>query len=495
MGLVCMQFPWGEAVNRRVTLAVLVVIACFAFWYSVRKHRENVFQEELDNALNAHAGRNDLLAEQILQGLLPKVKEWWPNGPHHIETLCWLGTVLRVQLKYKLAEPELREAVGIAEESGTPSTIAVGRAKLNLGIIARDETDDVEAQKLFADAAQILAKNPQAAWGDDAAALLNLGFLADKQGRYQEAESDLLQSISSYERIFHNSPEPDLANAHFHLAEVYRHLDQFDLAAEQYQAALSMYERIEGPGGKDTRHSAMGLAIAQEHHGNVAQAETSAQQALGDDKKPADLDGASLNNLANLARDTKNYLEAESLYKQSAAAYEKSGGQNDLGLATPLANLGKLYRDVPQFDITKAEPLLKRALAIREGALGPDHPETAKALSDLSLLYSYEKKPAEAEKFAQRSLPLEEKTFGTESLEVSTTLNRLGMGQRDEGKFTDAEQTLKRALAIREAKHAPQQWIAISLANLASVYELDGQQAKATPLIARARLLQTQSSR
>src|SRR5262249_9066322 len=157
-------------------------------------------------------------------------------------------------------------------------------------------TDYEEAQKLFTEAAQILGKDPRAAWGDDAGALLNLGFLADKQGRYQEAESYFLSAISKYESIFRNAQEPDLANAHFHLAEVYKHLEQFDLAAQQYQAALKMYERIEGPNGRNARNSAMGLAIVQGDRGNAAQADSAVQQALGADKKPADLDGASLNN-------------------------------------------------------------------------------------------------------------------------------------------------------------------------------------------------------
>jgi tetratricopeptide (TPR) repeat protein len=101
------------------------------------------------------------------------------------------------------------------------------------------------------------------AWGDDAAALLNLGFLADKKGEYQDAQSYLSRAISAYEKLFRNALEPDLANAHFHLAEVYRHLDQFDLAVEQYQAALKMYEQIEGPNGRNARNSAMGLAIVE----------------------------------------------------------------------------------------------------------------------------------------------------------------------------------------------------------------------------------------
>jgi tetratricopeptide (TPR) repeat protein len=142
----------------------------------------------------------------------------------------------------------------------------------------------------------------------------------------------------------------------------------------------------------------------------------------------------------------------------------------------------------------KAEPLLKRALAIREKALGPKHPETAKTLSDLSLLYFFEKNPATAEGYAKRALPLEEKAFGTESLPVATTLNRMGISERDLGKFKEAEANLERALSIREEKSAPESWILISLENLASVYTAQGQEAKAMPLMARARAIRSHSS-
>jgi len=111
-------------------------------------------------------------------------------------------------------------------------------------------------------------------------------------------------------------------------------------------------------------------------------------------------------------------------------------------------------------------------------------------LSDLSLLYFYEHKFAEAEQLGGRALAIDEKAFGPEGLQVSTDLNRVGIAQRDEGKVKEAENSLKRALAIRE-KQLPRQhqWIAVSLENLASVYLLQGKQDKAAPLIARARII------
>jgi tetratricopeptide (TPR) repeat protein len=481
--------------KRLIVFIALAAVASYAIWNWVQQERENTWQGEMEKALSAYAMRHDGEAEEILRGMLPNAEKWWPNDPHLVETLSWLGTIYRGELKYDLAEPLLKRAVQLSEQQGSASTTALGRAKLNLGIIARDQSDDVEAEKLFSEAAGIFAKDPQAACGDDDAALLNLGFLANKEGRYEEAESYLTRAVTGYKARFGESPQPDLANAHFSLAEIYRHLDKYPNAAEEYQASLKIYEQIEGTQGRDVRNVLSGLAIVQQGKGAVTRASNLMGQSLNISKNLADVDGATLNNLAIVAQDQKRYTEAESLYRRACKTYEKSGGPNDVGLATALANLGRLYRDQQQFDIRRAEPLLKRALAIREKVLGAEHPETAKTLSDLSLLYFYEKNSAAAEEFARRALPLEEKAYGAESLQVSTTLNRLGISERDLGKFDEAETNLKRALTIRETKHAPESWIAISLENLACVYALQGQKAKAAPLIARAQVIRSHSSR
>jgi tetratricopeptide (TPR) repeat protein len=54
-----------------------------------------------------------------------------------------------------------------------------------------------------------------------------------------------------------------------------------------------------------------------------------------------------------------------------------------------------LYR--AQGKYAQAEPLYKRALAIREQQLGEMHPSTATSLNNLALLYTEQGKYAEAE--------------------------------------------------------------------------------------------------
>src|SRR5207248_2734284 len=75
--------------------------------------------------------------------------------------------------------------------------------------------------------------------------------------------------------------------------------------------------------------------------------------------------------------------------------------------ANVLNDLGQLYLSMG--DYAKAEPLLQRAVRIREKALGPDHPHTATALNNLATLYIYIGNYHNAIALATRAREAEEK--------------------------------------------------------------------------------------
>ena len=55
---------------------------------------------------------------------------------------------------------------------------------------------------------------------------------------------------------------------------------------------------------------------------------------------------------------------------------------------------------------------IKRALAISEKALGPEHPDVAISLNNLALLYRAQGRYAEAEPLLKRALAISEKALG-----------------------------------------------------------------------------------
>ena len=82
---------------------------------------------------------------------------------------------------------------------------------------------------------------------------------------------------------------------------------------------------------------------------------------------------------------------------------------------------------VSQGAYVRAEPLHLRALAIKEKALGPDHPTTATSLNNLALLYVNQGAYAKAEPLYLRALAINEKALGSNhpiTLRVRENLER-----------------------------------------------------------------------
>ncbi|MEN9216312.1 MAG: tetratricopeptide repeat-containing protein, partial [Gloeomargarita sp. HHBFW_bins_162] len=98
--------------------------------------------------------------------------------------------------------------------------------------------------------------------------------------------------------------------------------------------------------------------------------------------------------------------EAIPLAQRSLAIREKALGPDHPDVATSLNNLAGLYE--LQGNYTQVLPLYQRSLAIREKALGPDHPDVAHSLNNLAGLYESQGNYAQALPLRQRSTDIEE---------------------------------------------------------------------------------------
>ena len=79
-----------------------------------------------------------------------------------------------------------------------------------------------------------------------------------------------------------------------------------------------------------------------------------------------------------------DYQAAEPLLRRALAINEQSLGPDHPEVATNLNNLARLLQDTNRR--SEAEPLLRRALAIFESSLGPEHPTTVTVRENLELL-------------------------------------------------------------------------------------------------------------
>jgi tetratricopeptide (TPR) repeat protein len=179
------------------------------------------------------------------------------------------------------------------------------------------------------------------------------------------------------------------------------------------------------------------------------------------------------------------FVEAEPFHRRAVAIWEKTLGPDHLHVATSLNNLAELY--MSQGKYAEAEPLHRRALAILEKALGPDHPQAAASLNNLAELYRHQGKYAEAESLHGRALATREAALGPNHPQVASSLNNLALLYIDQGKYGEADSLHGRALSILEEALGPDDpRVAHSLSNLALVYDYQGKHAEAEPLHVRA---------
>ena len=91
-----------------------------------------------------------------------------------------------------------------------------------------------------------------------------------------------------------------------------------------------------------------------------------------------------------------------------------------------LINLSVLYRLEARY--AEAEPLLIKALAIREKILGPDHPDVAVGLYDLATVYFAQNRLAEAEPLLDRAVEISDRVGTSPQARCKVYLLRARVG-------------------------------------------------------------------
>jgi hypothetical protein len=116
------------------------------------------------------------------------------------------------------------------------------------------------------------------------------------------------------------------------------------------------------------------------------------------------------------------YLEAIPIAERARELTERQFGPDDLKVADRLDNIAELYRkrinlldrsnETSEQRFREAEKRYKRALEIREKALGSDHPDLVANLENLASLYQDQDRFSDAEAYYKRAVNIAEKVWG-----------------------------------------------------------------------------------
>lgn len=148
------------------------------------------------------------------------------------------------------------------------------------------------------------------------------------------------------------------------------------------------------------------------------------------------------------------YTQAVEFCQRALKLYEFVLELEHPEIARNLNNLALVYDDMRKH--SKAEPLFQRALEIYTRAYPPHHPDRARILINLARCYFFQGKLLNAEQMFKQGLAILERMLGPEDADVASSLSWLATVYRDQGRYQEAESLYQRATAILERQLAPE---------------------------------------
>jgi tetratricopeptide (TPR) repeat protein len=230
--------------------------------------------------------------------------------------------------------------------------------------------------------------------GDNVEALFQRASELTQQGKYAEAEPLYQRALAILNQALANlSPQQRQAirsqvQALVALADMNRGLllasqGRHGEAKQMFQESLGVLEQALGRNHPDVikMRQAFTTYAQQQQQARQTTPQVSPQRPTGQSFALQEADR--LNELGMEQYRKAQYAQALESFQRSLAIREQALGANHPDVATSLNNLANLYQRA-QGQYSKAEPLYQRSLAIREQALGANHPDVAVSLNNLA---------------------------------------------------------------------------------------------------------------
>ncbi len=154
-----------------------------------------------------------------------------------------------------------------------------------------------------------------------------------------------------------------------------------------------------------------------------------------------------LNNSGVALRLASRPAEASEAFSRAIKIAEQTGDERLL--ATALGGLGATLVDLGEF--VRAQPVLRRSLAMFEKTAGPDSIEAGEAAMNLAMVYRKNGDLAEAQAQLEHALPLMEKYLGGRSPALALAFKNMFIVLAELKQWDNGEPYLLRALEIDKA--------------------------------------------
>jgi CHAT domain-containing protein/uncharacterized protein HemY len=222
-------------------------------------------------SLYMNQGRNDLSLDALQSALANFQKDGKDNTLDAAQTLAYLGNLYRATGKYVQAEEQLMRALAIRQKYLKENNEWIAASYNDLGLVY-SQIDNDKALEFYEKALAIYEKLHGKDHPKIAIAKTNIGFIYRKLELYGDATNNFESALKTWEKI-HPQPHPTKAFLLFSLGETYQKIGNAQAANGYFERSLIMYEQSYGKKHPD-------IASVLNAVGNVRLSENKYDEAL-----------------------------------------------------------------------------------------------------------------------------------------------------------------------------------------------------------------------
>ncbi|MBT9588146.1 tetratricopeptide repeat protein [bacterium] len=446
--------------------------------------------ETLDSLgeLYEEQGRSTQAAEAYSQALTVWEKLLGPEHEDVLRRLNNLVVLYRLYGKFAQAEPLYQRILGLHTEGEHPNPGDAAQDYCNLALLHAAQGKYDQAEQGLNKALKLLESVPDSQ-ADQAWTLDQLGDVLAQQSRYADGLLRLTQAQQKWQQGL-GAEHPDLCVNLELLGRLHYRQGHWAEAEDCYRQSLALKERFLGPLHRESICVLGSVAEAVRAAGRQDESRSLHREVIlrrekaaaqGDDDRDSDQESSSggrygkakleaqqyAHQAAGPARVYKRYQEAEHLYLRALFAREQALGPNHPDIAYALGDLSELYKRHRKFEA--ALELGQRTLALRKSALGNLHPEVSLSLCAQIDIYVTQQRWSMAEPLTREWLTVVESTVGDAHPEYAKVLETQARIYGAAGVLEKQEECNRKALEVRrQALGTEHPDFATSLADLLS---------------------------
>jgi tetratricopeptide (TPR) repeat protein len=198
-----------------------------------------------------------------------------------------------------------------------------------------------------------------------------------------------------------------------------------------------------------------------------------AEQAYIAALRQATLLGAvTLTELGQVAFSLRDFTQSESYFRRALTIREQALGTESVDLMQALNDLAAPYYS--RGELEQAERLYRRALTIGEAQLGELHPDLTVSLSNLARLHQRKSDWRAAAPLLGRLLAIKQRSLGETHPHAISLMLAVANARSSLGEHEVAEELVRRALTLQERAQAGDADMVRSLSALSKIYMASG---------------------